>query len=152
MEIVDYPNYLIYEDGRVYNQKFKRYVKPRNNKYGYYQCKLCKNGKPKSVMIHRLVAIHYIPNPDNKPCIDHIDGNKINNNINNLRWVSHIENGNAFRSIPTNNTSGIKNISYHKPHNSWQYRKNYFGNTFTKTNKNKNLVLWVKFVDRLLFP
>ena len=151
MEIVDYPNYLIYEDGRVYNQKFKRYVKPPLQNYTYYRYNLCKNGEKKSVMIHRLVAIHYIPNPDNKPCIDHIDGNKINNNINNLRWVSHIENDNAFRSISTNNTSGIKNISYNK-NNSWHYSRKYFGNTFTKTNKNKNLVLWVKFVDRLLFP
>ena len=152
MEIVDYPNYLIYEDGRVQNKKTKRYLKPRLQNYGYYRCSLCKNGKPKSFLIHRLVANHYIPNPDNKPQTDHIDGNKINNNIINLRWVSHIENMNAFQSIPTNNTTGIKNILYDKRDNCWRYNRIYFGNTFTKTNKNKNLVLWVKFVDRLLFP
>ena len=67
MEIIDYPNYLIYQDGRVYNHKYKRYLKPQMGNNGYYFVVLCKNNKPKNTYILRLIAIHYIPNPDNKP-------------------------------------------------------------------------------------
>tara|TARA_R110002096_G_scaffold334165_2_gene528026 strand:+ start:51 stop:497 length:447 start_codon:yes stop_codon:yes gene_type:complete len=147
MEIIDYPDYLIYLDGKVYNQKNKRYIIQSDDGKGYLKLKL--NGDFKR--IHRLLAIHYIPNPDNKSTIDHIDGNKLNNDISNLRWVNQIENSNAYRSIPKNNTSGIKNICYHKRTGVWYYRKNYYGKSFERSSKNKQLVLWVKFVDNLLF-
>lgn len=50
------------------------------------------DGKSYSHFVHRLVAEHFIPNPDNKPCIDHIDTDRTNNNAKNLRWVTHSEN------------------------------------------------------------
>lgn len=48
----------------------------------------------RSKFVHRLVAELFIPNPENKPCVDHIDGNKFNNNVDNLRWVTYSENMN----------------------------------------------------------
>ena len=63
-------------------------------KGGYHKAKLFKNGKEKGFLVHRLVAEAFIPNPENKPCIDHINTNPQNNNITNLRWVTHKENSN----------------------------------------------------------
>lgn len=93
MEIADYPNYLIYEDGRVFSKKRRKFLKPSENKvFGYHYITLCKDGKRKQFRVHRLVAIHYIPNPDNKPEVDHIDRDRINNHVSNLRWVTGSEN------------------------------------------------------------
>ena len=59
---------------------------------GYKRVALSKNNQDKKFMVHRLVAQAFIPNPDNKPFIDHIDGNRANNKVDNLRWVTHKEN------------------------------------------------------------
>lgn len=48
----------------------------------------------KNKRIHRIIAETFIPNPENKPCVDHIDGDKLNNRVDNLRWVTHLENNN----------------------------------------------------------
>lgn len=53
---------------------------------------LCKNGKVTAKFVHRLVAIAFIPNPDNKPVVDHIDTDPMNNRVDNLRWVTTQEN------------------------------------------------------------
>ena len=60
----------------------------------YLKVGLWKNGNYEQMLIHRLVAIAFIPNPKNKPEVDHIDGNKHNNRVSNLRWVTSIENKN----------------------------------------------------------
>ena len=84
MEIVGFENYLIYPDGKVQNKKTKRYLKPQINSEGYYHIQLRKDKKPHSFMIHRLVGLHYIPNPDNKRCLDHINRIKTDNRVENL--------------------------------------------------------------------
>lgn len=71
----------------------ERFLKPRIKK-DYYYVKLSKNGFSKHYPIYRLVAIAFIPNPNNKPCIDHINGCKKDNSVYNLRWVTHKENTN----------------------------------------------------------
>lgn len=72
--------------------------------HGYYEYLLCKDGKMYHVMAHRLLAKHFIPNPDNKPCVNHIDGDRNNNSLENLEWVTYKENTqHAVRSGLFNN-------------------------------------------------
>ena len=92
MEIKDYPNYLIYKNGTVYNKIHNKFLKPILQNSGYCIVNLSKYNKKKTVLIHRLVGEHYLPNPHNKPEIDHIDRNRLNNCILNLRWSSRSEN------------------------------------------------------------
>lgn len=58
---------------------------------GYYRLPLCKYGKIKYYHIHRLVAEAFLPNEENKPTVDHIDRNRLNNNVSNLRWATYKE-------------------------------------------------------------
>mgnify|MGYP003656656509 CR=1 FL=1 len=123
MEIEGYEDYLIYDDGLVYSKKRKgRFMKPGNHCSGYKYIDLFKNGKRKSFTIHRLVALHYIANPENKPELDHIDRDKSNNHVSNLRWVTRLENQQNLGDYK-NNKSGVKNVSYHKQGDGWIYSK-----------------------------
>jgi hypothetical protein len=70
----------------------ERIKKQRIDKYGYPCIVLSKNGIKKHFTIHRLVCITFAPNPLNKPQINHIDGNKLNNHVSNLEWCTAIEN------------------------------------------------------------
>ena len=110
MEVKDYPNYLIYDDGRVQNKKTKRFLKPSLIGRGYYAICLSKNNKSKTCKIHRLVALHYIPLIHGKDEVDHIDKNKTNNDISNLRWVNRSENMINI-GVQKTNKLGHKNIS-----------------------------------------
>lgn len=67
-------------------------LKKSKDRYGYSICKLFKNSKGKNHTIHRLVAIAFIENIDNKPIVNHIDGNKLNNHVSNLEWCTNSEN------------------------------------------------------------
>ena len=95
MEIQGYPNYLIYPDGRVFTKPRERvkgdFLKPIINN-GYSSVVLCNENKQKRFKIHRLVAIHYIDNPDNKPFVDHINRIRDDNRVENLRWATKSEN------------------------------------------------------------
>lgn len=97
----DIPNYFgkyqISNFGNVKSTNYKstkkeRIMKPTINSSGYYKIELYKNGKSNIYYVHRLVALVFIPNPENKTQINHIDGNKTNNNVSNLEWVSVSEN------------------------------------------------------------
>ena len=72
----------------------KKFLSPRITKRGYLEVHLCKDGFGKVFRIHRLVAEAYIPNPENKPEVNHKDENKTNNCINNLEWSTPKENMN----------------------------------------------------------
>ena len=78
--------YKIDDLGRVYSE-FK-IITPYDNGHGYLAVKLWKNGKCKQHYIHRLVAETFIPNPNNYPEINHIDGDKHNNVVSNLEWCN----------------------------------------------------------------
>ncbi len=81
--------YSITKDGRVYSHISNRYIKTFTAKVGYRTTQL---GRGKTFYVHRLVAKTFISNPENLPCVNHKDGNKHNNNIDNLEWCSHQQN------------------------------------------------------------
>lgn len=83
--------YSVSTDGQVYTHKYKKILKPRS-KRGYLNVSLSKNKKRKEFKIHRLVATAFIPNTNNKEQVNHIDGNKNNNEVTNLEWVTQSEN------------------------------------------------------------
>ena len=69
-----------------------RILKPRYDRGGYLLINLCKNGKVRTKLIHRLVAERFIPNPESLPQINHIDEDKANNNVENLEWCTSKDN------------------------------------------------------------
>lgn len=91
-------------------------ISPRTTKDGYQDVLLHKNGVRKLIRVHRLVAIAFIPNPYNKPEVDHIDTNPSNNNVENLRWVTSLENKQNPISLQhrRDNVTGSKNPMYGK--------------------------------------
>jgi len=136
MEISEYENYLIYDDGRVFSKKCGIFLKYKKSNRGYYRIGLTSNKIPKKFSIHRLVAIHYIPNPENLPQVDHIDGNKLNNRIENLRWCS-ISNNLQNIGPRRKNTSGFKNIGWKKTNNKWVVRLYYMGKSYSRGSHEK---------------
>lgn len=94
VRINGHPEYSIDTNGivRSYKRGGMTVLTSRDNKRGYIISHLWDNGKKYSPKIHRLVAIHFIPNPDNKEEVNHIDGDKNNNKLSNLEWVSRLEN------------------------------------------------------------
>ena len=125
--IDDYDNYLVSNYGNVKNSKTNRILKPGNHKQGYKLVVLSKNGKYKSFRVHRLVGLAFLENPDNKQMIDHIDENKANNNVNNLRWATPKDNQ-YNQDKYKNNTTGFKGVSFHKPLNKYQAKIRVNGN------------------------
>lgn len=80
---------------------------------GYYRAKLCKNQKRKMFFVHRLVAEAFIPNPENKPQVNHIDGNRLNNHVENLEWATMSEN--VLHAYNTGLNYGLRgDLSPHK--------------------------------------
>ena len=94
-DVKDYEGlYAITRDGKVWSYKSKKFLKPGLIRDGYHRVNLCKNGKKKNYLIHRLVAEAFIPNPDNLPQVNHKDEDKSNNCVDNLEWCSAKYNAN----------------------------------------------------------
>jgi hypothetical protein len=94
-DIKGYDGYQVSNKGRVKStivRKEGKLLKPSVNKLGYLQLGLSVNGKPTTHYVHRLVAETFIPNPDKKLCIDHINTDRTDNRVENLRWCTHKEN------------------------------------------------------------
>jgi hypothetical protein len=108
MECESFPDYLIYagddenKEGKIWSKKRKaingksignHFLKPRDL-HGYKRISLIndKTGVKKLIMVHRLIATVYIPNPENKEMVDHINGDRSDNRLVNLRWATRSEN------------------------------------------------------------
>lgn len=108
-DIEGYDGYQVSSFGRVksFLHNTPRILKPRIINNEYLVAVLVKSGKEKSFSVHRLVAIAFIPNPDNKPQVNHIDGCKLNACLSNLEWATPSENGkHAFNTGLSKNARG----------------------------------------------
>ena len=107
-----FPSYYISNFGNIKHDN--NFLKKCIHSNGYEQVNIRIGNKYVTKLIHRLVAVAFIPNPDNKPCVDHIDGNKRNNYVSNLRWVTPVENANNIitkkRSIENRKSHNEKKI------------------------------------------
>lgn len=97
---------------RLYKNGTTKILKPRVNKYGYYQLFLSKDNVSKCVTVHKLVAEAFISNPQNKQTVNHIDHDRLNNNVNNLSWATVKEQHDIIFS--QNISNSLKNSEKHK--------------------------------------
>tara|TARA_R110002072_G_scaffold39119_3_gene112684 strand:+ start:74 stop:535 length:462 start_codon:yes stop_codon:yes gene_type:complete len=145
--VVDnFKDYLIYSNGTVYGKKHKKFVKQYPSHRGYMTVMLYRGKeKRKNWKVHRLVAEAFISNDESKLCVDHIDRNKLNNDISNLRWATYTENNNN-KGMYKSNKSGHTNISYDKLKKKWVYAKN--GEKKKIFNTKQECILW-KFYSKI---
>ena len=124
MEINFNNNYLIYDDGRIFSSRRGIFLKPYlSGKKGlqYNTVDISVNKKRKTFQVHRLVALHYVPNPENKPQVDHINRDRFDNRKENLRWYTNQENC-INKSLWKTNKTGFRHI--HKTtHRGFPYWK-----------------------------
>lgn len=123
--IKNYENYLIDENGNVYNSITKKELKGSVGENGYRYYRLSKNNKKKMFYAHRLVAETFLENLENLPVVNHIDGNKLNNNVNNLEWTTYSENTFHWQN---NNNIQRRPIEYCQndlPNEQWKEFKGY---------------------------
>ena len=96
-EAAEVQGYLVSKDGRLWSEKTKRLLKPGVNKPGYHYFNLREDGKTRPYALHRLVASAFIRPLNEDEVVDHIDGNKLNNSLENLRITNRSQNTEAFR-------------------------------------------------------
>ena len=130
--IKGYEDYIIFTTGKVYSTKSNKFIKHETGTYKYYLIFLYKNKKRKSFRLHRLLGLHFIPNPNNLPTIDHIDKNKLNNNLSNLRWASYTKQS-INRNIKITNTTGYTGvfIENNKYRTRWYINKKPYTKSFS---------------------
>ena len=145
--IEDFPNYAITEKGDVWNIVTNKQLLDRFNPTGYRAVMLYNNNLKikKRLYIHRLVAQAYIPNPDNKPTVDHINRHRYNCRVSNLRWASLAEQS-ANKGRGNNNTSGHTGITYSIRDKMWKFYRHEKGTIICRyPSKNKIDCIVTKF-------
>lgn len=120
METKRFYNYIIFENGDIFSNYCNRFLKPDITKHGYKQVTLYINNKPFRIKVHRLVALLWLgEEPEDKPTINHKDGNKLNNHYTNLEYTSYYENNKHARDNNLNNVS----LSNKKRWNDLKFRE-----------------------------
>ena len=120
-----YRNYEVSWWGRVRNATTGRIMKGSITIGGYLVVGLRKNKINKTHNVHQLVAREWVDNPEEKRCVDHIDGNKVNNHLENLRWATHAENSRNMKKH-TDGSSVYKGVCYYKPSRKWKTQSKIF--------------------------
>lgn len=113
-QIKYFPNYQVSDLGNVKNKTTNKNIAKWRKSNGYLQVTLHSNGIKKNVYIHRLVAEAFIPNPDNLTDVNHKDENKTNNTVNNLEWMTHLNNcnyGNRGKKISSSLSKPVVQMS-----------------------------------------
>jgi len=117
--------YKISNCGRVKSLRRNIIMKIALDNYNYYHINFQVNNISETIKIHRLVALNFIPNPDNKPQVNHIDGNKKNNHVSNLEWCTNQEN-----SIHAHKIGLVKNKNNNHLKKPIRITKGNFSKTF----------------------
>jgi hypothetical protein len=119
VNITGFSKYQISNFGNCKNIKTGRILKPGTNCNGYLYVILMDDGERSTKTIHRLVANAFLQNSEDKKNVDHVDRNKTNNYLSNLRYATLSENS-QNASMKSNNTSGVVGVSWDKNKNKWK--------------------------------
>lgn len=134
-KIKDYENYEVDEQGNVFNLITNQQLKGSISENGYKYFRLSKDGKKKMVYAHRLVAECYLDNPGNYPVVNHIDGDKLNNSIENLEWCSYSQN--ATHAHQNNLISSVREREYYDEDLAGEIWKPIFNLPYSISNKGR---------------
>lgn len=132
--ISDFPNYKVSDSGEVFSIKRGILLKPSISKFGYARVTLYKdNGEKHKIMVHRLVAKAFIPNPNELEQVNHINENKLDNTVSNLEWCTSSYNVNfgSRNGVVSEKLRKIKNETTAKPINQINIETNEIVRTWT---------------------
>lgn len=118
-------DYIIYSNGKVYSKNVNRFLSPvLSANYLSVSLKVDSIGNRKLLLVHRLVASHFIPNRNSLPEVNHKDGNKLNNKMSNLEWMTKQQNiKHSFEKLGRKNPFGINHHMAGKKHSKETKRK-----------------------------
>ena len=138
-KVIGYENYSIDTNGKVFSQNIGKEKTPRKDKDGYEKVNLSLHGKKKTFLVHRLVAMHFLDDYSEELVVDHINGTKTDNRIENLRMCSMDQNRRGYRR--QQGVSKWRGVSPHR--NGWRAFIRINGKMFSKVGKDEKLLaIW----------